>query len=61
MKTKKLILFLILNYLYKAKAFTTIEDIERKNLLQLEQENSELIEGTQWNLNSRDINYLDNL
>ena len=53
MKTKKLILFLILNYLYKAKAFTTIEDIERKNLLQLEQENSELIEGTQWNLNSR--------
>ena len=46
MRTKKFVLFLILNYLYKAKAFTTIEDIESKNLLQLEQENSELIEGT---------------
>ena len=46
MKTKKFISLLILNYSYNAKAFTTIEDIESKNLLQLEQENSELIEGT---------------
>ena len=46
MKTKKFISLLILNYSYNAKSFTTIEDIESKHLLQLEQENSELIEGT---------------
>ena len=45
MRTKKIISFLILNYLCIAKAFKTIEDIESKNLLQLDQENSELIEG----------------
>ena len=45
MKTKKFISLLILNYSYNAKSFTTIEDIESKHLLQLEQENSELIES----------------
>ncbi len=46
MWSKNITLFLILNYLCIAKVFTAIEDIETKNLLQLEQENLELIEGT---------------
>ena len=48
-----MILFLILHYLCIAKA--TIDDIESKDLLQLEQENLELIEGTHLGIQILDI------